>query len=383
MQRIDIDMFSTFVTACLVETALKLHAPGSVGYLAAMRASEQPNVQEMRETLAFRTHNRCEPNFSLDGGSLACLEKALPYGQLERAKIGFVKVVLCPQNTMLDTLESNYAKETNGASPWGTVTLSPLALLKAIKPMKLDSAMAGMRRSFWEKEARRQGDLEQALPLQLPTNEEKAAESGLWQKTLFVNLFVQLSSSQAFEAALKDFGNVAVWTVLEETLLVNSAFFRMILAREYSLLLKNVPENAGLLCVTVGGGAVRTLRECIGKDVVKGQRCNQKELLDDLVSVHKALVDTLDPELVSVVNPRGWRQDHTEHASCELRRFKDAEERLSKGKQPKRKRDLAHVAERQALRCQRLRSGPPGDECWRVLGFSSLPTMALGLEGLM
>lgn len=59
-----------------------------------------------------------------------------------------------------------------------------------------------------------------------------------------------------------------------------------------------------------------------------------------------ALVDTLDPELVSAANPGWWRQDHTEHASCELRRFKDAEERLSKGKQPKRKRDLAHVAER-------------------------------------
>lgn len=147
---------------------------------------------------------------------------------------------------MLDTLESNYAKETNGASPWDTVTLSPLALLKAIKPMKLDIAMAGMRRSFWEKEARRQEDLEQAPSLQLPTNEEKAAESGLWQKTLFVNLFLQLSTGQAFETALSDFRNVALESVLQETLLVNSSFFRMILAREYSLLLDDVPKT--LVC---------------------------------------------------------------------------------------------------------------------------------------
>ena len=104
---------------------------------------------------------------------------------------------------------------------------------------------------------------------------------------------------------------------------------------------------------------------------------NQKELLEDLRTLHIAVLAQVDKELLKAVCPKGWMLDYTEHASCEKRRLEDAEADMKDEKQPKRKRDLEAAAERQKVRCRRLRSGPPGRECWRMLGFSSLPSKAV------
>ncbi len=69
--------------------------------------------------------------------------------------------------------------------------------------------------------------------------------------------------------------------------------------------------------------------------------------------------------------------DYTEHACCEKRRLDDAQARAKDGKGPKRTRDAKAAAERQMVRCRRLRSGPPGRECWRALGFAALPSNAV------
>ena len=99
--------------------------------------------------------------------------------------------------------------------------------------------------------------------------------------------------------------------------------------------------------------------------------------MSDLRLLHAAVIEDLDKQLLKAVCPKGWMLDHTEHACCEKRRLDDAQVRAKEGKNPKRTRDAEAAAERQNIRCRRLRSGPPGQECWRVLGFLALPSNAI------
>lgn len=99
------------------------------------------------------------------------------------------------------------------------------------------------------------------------------------------------------------------------------------------------------------------------QDYVKDKSYPQKELLADLQTLHSKVVAKVDHDLLRAVCPKGWKMDHTEHGCCELRRFNDAAELVQISKKPKRTRDLEAAAERQKVRCKRLRSGCPGREC--------------------
>ena len=157
------EALGVFILACLVETAFKLHAPGTTEYEAAQCVSQNPTVQALRDDCVFQAHHRCDPNYGLDSGALACLEKALPYDELARAKIGFFKAIICPHDGMLDELEAKH-RELASKSPWeGDVCAQKL--LDALRSVTLDIAYAGMRRSFFEAEARRQKKSPGQLPL--------------------------------------------------------------------------------------------------------------------------------------------------------------------------------------------------------------------------
>ena len=143
----------------------------------------------------------------------------------------------------------------------------------------------------------------------------------MWQKTLFVNYYTHLCDTGAFQAALDQLAGetTPLREMFEMTLLVNTAFHRMLLAREYSFLFEKCPDNAGELIVEVGGGAVKTVRECARKDFVKGRDYHEDELLADLRALHAVLLAELDEEVVKAVCPKGWMLDHSEHACCERR----------------------------------------------------------------
>lgn len=264
-----------FISACCIETTFKLHAPKSPEHEKALRVSQAPCVQALRNNIAFQTHHRCEPNYGLDTGALACMEIALPYEDERcRLKIGLVKAIMCPQDGMLSTLEMNYRKFTNRCIWKDDVPLC-CEMLKALKPITLDCAYAGMRKTFFAAEAKRQKMMEpDTMYIPLPSVDERKQESGLWQKTLFVNYFVSLCQNDAFKSALHQFSaeSTPVKNILEQTLGIKTTFHRMLVAREYSFLVDKCPDNAGELVVTVGGGAVKVLRECSAKDFVWGYR---------------------------------------------------------------------------------------------------------------
>ncbi len=155
-------------------------------------------------------------------------------------------------------------------------------------------------------------------------------------------------------------------------MLVNSGFHRMLVAREFGFLIDSFPDDGGVIAVNVGGGAAKIVRASAGKDYVKGKSYKQTGLLEDLSKLHDVLLQELDLNFVEMICPRGWKIDLTEHACCERRRYDDAVAKVVAGKRPKRARDEAGVAERQAVRCRRLRV------CWRALGFKALPSRAVG-----
>ena len=106
----------------------------------------------------------------------------------------------------------------------------------------------------------------------------------------------------------------------------------MLFSRELDVLLAT--RGAGAEMVYVGAGAAKVLREATNKKYilrqVKGSQkwlppvFKQTELLQDLTELHSLLLPQLRHDLVRLVVPRGWAVDHTEHASCEKRRYDDA-----------------------------------------------------------
>ena len=153
-------------------------------------------------------------------------------------------------------------------------------------------------------------------------------------------------------------------------MLVNSGFHRMLVARSFGFLLDSFPRDGGAKVAYVGEGAARVVRQAAGKEFVKGKTYDQTELLEDLDKLHDALLPELDLDLIGTICPQGWKIDFTEHACCERRRYDDAVAKVAAGRRPKRTRDEAGAAERQAVRCRRLRV------CWQALGFKALPSRA-------
>jgi hypothetical protein len=340
---------------------------GSSGWTKASEIAQRPEVKTTRDSKAFNDHHRCEPNYALDSGALSLLKKARLQPILTRMKMCLAKAVLLPQQGMIDQVEQSY-KGITGRCIWDDADLSPHPMLEALKPLTLDNAYGGMRRGFFKTEAKRQGA--QPGPLDVP---KESTYGGERTKTLFVNYWLHLIHAGAFEKALEKCvgDSTEVREILEETLLVGTGFHRMLVARELSVLVDTFPADAGTRMLNVGGGAAMIVREFAGKNF-EGDKCyNQSELLGDLKNLHNVLVKELDMGLVDMICPRGWAIDFTEHAACEKRRYDAAVANIKAGKRPSRTRDEAGAAERQRLRCRRLRA------CWRTLGFKALPSRAV------
>ena len=122
--------------------------------------------------------------------------------------------------------------------------------------------------------------------------------------------------------------------------------------------------------MNVGGGAAKIVREAVGKPFEEGKSYDQTALLQDLGQLHHALLQALELNFVEMICPRGWSIDLTEHACCERRRYDDAVAKVAAGNRPKRMRDEAGSADRQSVRCRRLRA------CWQALCFKALPSRA-------
>ena len=357
---------AAYIHASCVETALKLYSIDSDEWSKAQSIAQKPEVKEIRESKAFKDHNRCEPNYGLDTGELNLLEMALPHKPLARIKMGLAKAIMFPQDGMLMAIEKGY-EESSGDSLWNSVEFNPQAMLKALKPMTLDIAYGGMRRGFFRAEAKRQGS---TGPCAVP---KKSDYNGAKQKALFVNYWTHLNNNGAFKRALDKFigVNTKINKILERTLLINSGFHRMLVAREFGFLLEAFPTNGGSIIVNVGGGAAKIIRTFMRKHYKKGVSYNQVELLEDLATLHEVLLKELDLNFIETICPKGWLIDFTEHACCERRRYEDAVAQVNAGKMPKRRRDKANALERQTVRCHRLRV------CWQVLGFKALPSRAV------
>ena len=351
------------VHASCVDTAFKLYKEDSTEHRKASEIALQPEVKAIRECKAFQEHHRCEANYGLDAGALSLLEKALPHDDQIRMKMGLAKAIVCPQDGMIQQLEKGYHKYC-GRNLWDDSTFSPEAMYRALKRMDLDNAYGGMRRSFFTLEARRQ----QAHPGPLKISKK----DGRKQKSLFANYWAHLLEAGAFAEAWSQFAgkDTDIHNILEKTLFVKTTFHRMLVAREFGCLIDKFPRNGGERVVSVGGGAARIVREYAGKEYAKGKTYDQTELQADLSKLHEALLQELDSDFVEMICPRGWRLDFTEHACCEFRRYQDAVVAVAAGRSPKRKRDEAAAAQRQGVRCRRLRM------CWRALGFKSLPSRA-------
>ena len=227
----------------------------------------------------------------------------------------------------------------------------------ALRPMKLDNAYGGMRRNFFNSEAKRQ----QAQPGSVKISEKE----GMKQKSLFANYWAHLLGASAFEEALSQCAgeDTKIRSTLEKTLLVNTRFHRMLVAREFSVLIDSFPRNGGERVVCVGGGAVKIVCDFAGKEYLKGSNYKQAELNEDLKKLHDALLQELDLSFVEMICPRGWMLDYTEHACCEKRRYDDAVASMAAGGKPKRTRNEDGVAQRQEVRERRLRLA------WLALGF--------------
>ena len=363
---------AAFVHASAVSLTLKLHAPGSWEYRRALEVAARPEVADLRSTLAFRYHQRCEPNYSLDSGTLALLEMASPHESVVRVKMALVKVLLLPRDGMLASFEKNYL-ELAGKCIWQDRRVDPETLYLALKDVTLDLAYPCFRRAFFRLEAQRQKLVRAEgggecffVPL--------AKDN--FQKRIFANYFATLVGAKSFEVALhcSKIALCDLTNMFKTFLLVHTSFHRMLLARELSLLLPEAfPVDAGALLVNVGYGAARLVREAAGKPFRKNVSYKQRELLGDLHALHCALLDEMDLEfLEKSICPRGWFLDSTVHASCERRRFDDAVLRLEKKRgRPKRLRDEEEVEGRAAKRLQRIRL------LWGTLGFDSVPSKAI------
>ena len=162
--------------------------------------------------------------------------------------------------------------------------------------------------------------------------------------------------------------------LLEETLQVNTAFHRFLLARDLELLIKDFTADGIEQVMCVGGGAMEVINSCSNRQEIKH---DDEEIVEIMRGVHESLVEKLDPQLVKAVCPKGWRLDYTEHAGCEMRRFQEATERVGAGNNPRRNRDsnsrkkpLPTREERQKTRCRRI------SKVSKLLGFKKMPSLA-------
>jgi hypothetical protein len=88
-KRCSLDDLSAYIHATCVSTASKIYKADSREVRMASEIGARPEVKSLLESEAFQAHRRCEPNFSLDSGSLALYMKALYRGQEARLKMVF------------------------------------------------------------------------------------------------------------------------------------------------------------------------------------------------------------------------------------------------------------------------------------------------------
>ena len=272
------------------------------------------------------------------------------------------RVCLYKPNGMTKQFEDGY-RAAAGKCIWEESVVDPDGMQKALAPMTLDVAYPRFRRIFFEAEKKRQG------PLPAPVAPAKLDK----QKALFANYWVHLHQIGAIQRAMDlcEGNDTPTRLILEDTLLVNTGFHRMLVARSFALLLgPRFPRDGGAREVYVGAGAAPVIRRFAQKSCSKGGPDNQKELQSDLGKLHGMLSNALDEELLRLICPNGWQLDFTEHACCELRRYQEAREKVAEGKRPRRKRKAGAEA-RQNVRERRLRAG------WRSLGFKDLPSQAV------
>ena len=128
---------------------------------------------------------------------------------------------------------------------------------------------------------------------------------------------------------------------------VHSPFLSYIMFRDVQVFHPHLPDS-----VFVGDGASDCLVEIQNRDEDPSTR---------LQKLTERIEAEFPPEEILLVCPRGWTTCLTEHALCELRRWRRRAGRFRSGT----KRELEA---RQAKRRARIK------KVWKILGFKQIPT---------
>ena len=88
--------------------------------------------------------------------------------------------------------------------------------------------------------------------------------------------------------------------LLEETLHVNAAFHRFLLARDLELLIKDFPADGIEQVMCVGGGAKEVINSCSNRQEIKH---DDEDFVEIMRGVHESLFEKLDPRLMKAVCP--------------------------------------------------------------------------------
>lgn len=370
------------IHAGCVELAFKVHDETHESWQAAYRIARIPAVKKVLNSEIFQNLRRCEPNYNLDSGTLHLLEVALHRSSLTRIKMVFVKVIICPSNGMLSTLERAYQSlpSTMGRKDIWSEDVNEFDLLEALRSLKLDSAYAGMRRTFFHAEDKRQKRINLTKVCDSNSSTSDDVRQRMKQKRIFSKYFVSMQKSGAFDRVLQELigqrpeSQSRLLEVLRSECHVKSRFHIMLLCRDLSLLFQDSLYDASSVCtasIYVGGGAVRTVQEAVGATYNRGTRYKQSDLLQKLHVVHKSVLEKLDMSLVAHVCPRGWDIDLTEHAACEKRKFDEACEAVALGKTGMKRRCVRNLEHNHHQRASRLEG-----ICWSAVGFRKRPRVA-------
>ena len=350
----------------------KLHKEWTNEFAAASRVAKKPSVRALLDNQSLKEHKRCEPNPRTDSGTMHLLEEAVEYNDIERVKMTFAKIVILPADGSLLAVSSAYKDITKKRDLWKEKAVNAKAFKKALRPLTLDQAYPVYRSVIFQAEGKRQ-----VTAGKRPIDPEEGGK----QKMFFVNLWKDLLDNDSFGQAMRGIkAGKSIRPLLEETLQVNTAFHRFLLARDLELLIKDFPSNGIEQVMCVGGGAKEVINSCSNRQEIKH---DDEEFVEIMRGVHESLVEKLDPQLVKAACPKGWRLDYTEHAGCEMRRFQEATERVRAGKNPRRNRDsnsrkkpLPTREERQKTRCRRISKVSKLGSVSKLLGFKKMPSLA-------
>ena len=197
------------------------------------------------------------------------------------------------------------------------------------------------------------------------------ARCGQWRKgsckQQAATVLAELISSKRLQAATDAIRTCVteeeVNKVLEDKTQVRQRFLRYLLYRDFRQYFPELPES-----LYVGKEAQQVLKEATA--VRKAKTSSEKRLQE--LTAH--LRHSLPKKLVALVSRRGWEHHHTEHACCELRRYRAGS---SGGR--KRKRD-ADRDRRQDQRLRMVRQAAPVLQIAATSG-STMPVGAVGCVG--